>query len=237
MSDIAEHVFRVLGGFGYDYSGCMAIVEEIVQGCEVTGMSPEDFDNTIANYRTQYTNKPSGWSVLARFRPRRADIDKAQQQACNHIFHWIEREGWKGGLGVIYEGICGIGPKLLAKQWGLDAQGPEYAGLPDTWQQYFELLHNGNMYAAYVFMAHSNTAQGRYWQQLATQAETNPKLALSNQPYLRKLVRSGKVQLTNPTVSTHKKRKWVIPASQEINVPAKEPDEFLFDIEDETEGR
>ncbi len=232
MSEIALHVTGVLHGYGYDYSGCMAIVDEIIQACEVLGLAPEEFDNTIANYRTQYSIKPSGWRALARFRPRQSDCEKRDQQARNHIFCWIEREGWRRGLGVIYEGICGQAPRLLAEQWGLDVNGPEYAGLPEVWRQYFELLHNGNMYAAYLFMAHSMVADSCHWQQLANQAALNPEQALTYQPYLKRLVESGKVELVSPLCEKRTKRRWVIPSRKENNAenePPERPGEFLFE--------
>ena len=235
--DIAEHVTKVFENYGYDYSGSLAVLAEITQACRDVGMTVEEFDNTHLNYRTQYTIQPSGWWVLARFRPRRADIDKAQQKASHHIFHWVEREGWQGGLRVIYDGICGVAAKRLAEQWSLDIDGPAYAGLPELWQQYFELLHSGNMYAAYMLMAHSDVSHGSDWHQLASQVEMSPGLALNKQPYLKKLVRSGKVQLVNPTVKRRKKRKWVIQIPQKIDVPAIESDEFLFDVDDSTEGQ
>ena len=237
MTEIAEHIFNVFDSFGYDYTDCIAIVDEIVEACEVTGMTPQDFDDTLANYRTQYTGKPSGWRTLAKFRPRRSDHDKIEQQAASHIFHLVEREGWQRGLEYIYQGICGPAPQKLARQWRLDAEEPDYTGLPETWQRYFDLLHSGSMYAAYVFMAHSTANNSHYWQQLANQAELNPELALSSQPYLKQLVRTGKVKLINPPPGKRKKLKWVLPARQETSVSEENSNEFLFELDDNKEGQ
>ncbi len=233
MSEISDHVTRVFEGYGYDYSGCMAIVDEIIHACETVGMTPEEFDNTHANYRTQYTIKPSGWRVFAKFRPRRSSGENVDQQARNHIFHWIEREGWRAGLKIIYDGVCGDKPRKLAELWGLDIEDPEYAGLPENWQRYFELLHSGNMYAAYIFMAQSMIGDSDRWQRLADQAEANPALALNSQPYLKRLVEDGEVALVSLPCEKRNKRKWIVPSRNERgkkhdDEPARGPGEFLF---------
>lgn len=186
---IATYITAKLRAFGWNYNDTPGILEEIITYCQNHQITPEEFDKTITAYRQSNVFRPSGIISLFKFMPNRNS--NKSKRAVDIIFSAIETCGWDRAIDEIMRGMYGTAAIAFLAAMGITSQTAAYCGLPQSWQTYFRLLHNGQLEEAFSFM-HKHTGKEEY-QQLAMAARTDYRTLANRYPIVRYKLKTGQI--------------------------------------------